>query len=90
MITQATSWSSLQSLILSTRSTLRMQMLSQIIVWRFQLLYNIGCPASSTLEGHVAMRLIHVVDVVLILHGLSVVLIFEYFREDSFRAGWHA
>ena len=67
-----------------------MQMLSQVIVGRFQLFYDVRCATSSSLEGHVAVRLVHMINVVLVLHWLSVVLIFEYLCEDAFRTSWHA
>lgn len=54
-------------------------MLSQVVVWRFQLLNDIGGAAASALEGHISMCLIHVINVVLVMHCLSGVLILEYF-----------
>lgn len=54
-------------------------MLSEVVVWRFQLLDDIGGATASALEGHVSMRLIHVINVVLVMHCLSGVLVLEYF-----------
>ena len=90
MVAQTACRSRIQSLVLGSGSTLGVQMLPQIIVWRFELFYDVRCSTASSLEGHVAMSLVHVVDVVLVLHRLSVVLIFEDFCQDSFRAIWHA
>lgn len=64
-------------------------MLPQVVVWRLQLLDDVRSTCSPALESHVAVRLIHVIDVVLVLHGLSVMLILEYFCEDTLGAGWH-
>lgn len=35
------------------------------------------------------MRLIHVIDVVLVLHRLPIMLVFEYLGQDALRAGRH-
>ena len=48
------------------------------MIGRLELFNNIGGAASSTLEGHVAMRLVHVINVVLVLHGLSIMLVLKY------------
>lgn len=53
------------------------------------MLYNVCGAAASALECHVAVRLVHVVDVVLVLHRLSVMLIFEYFCEYALGARGH-
>ena len=54
------------------------------------MFYDIGCTTASSLESHVAVSLIHVIDVVLVLHGLSIVLILEYLREDTLGTRRHA
>jgi len=56
-----------------------MQVLSEIVIRRLQLFDNVSGSTASSLERHVAMSLIHVVNVVLVLHGLPVVLILEDF-----------
>ena len=56
-----------------------MQVLSQIIIGRFQLFDNICRSTASTLESHISVSLIHVIDVVLVLHSLPIVLILENF-----------
>ena len=65
-------------------------MLSQVVVWRLQLFDDIWRSRTSSLESHVPVRLVHMIDVVLVLHSLSSVLILEYFCEDSFGTRWHA
>ena len=79
MTAETSRWTSFQRLVLGSGSSLCMQVLSQIVVRRLQLFDNIRGSTSSSLKGHVAMSLIHVVDVVLVLHGLPVVLILEDF-----------
>ena len=72
-------------------------MLPQVIVRRLKLLDNAGSAAIVAIAGTVTsieldltMCLIHMVDVVLLLEVLPVLLIFEYFRENTLRARWLA
>lgn len=90
VVAETAGWTCLQGLILGPCSALGVQMLSQVVVRRLQLLDDVRATRSSSLECHVTVRLVHVVNVVLILHSLSVVLILEDLREDSFGAGWDA
>lgn len=89
MATKASWRSSFQRLVLASSSSLSVQVLPQVVVWRLQLLYDVRCSAASSLEGHVAVRLIQVVDVVLIVHRLSVVLVLEYFGQNALCARGH-
>lgn len=90
MVAETASWTCFQGLILGSRSTLRVQMLSQVVVRRFQLLYDVRATCASSLECHVAVSLVHMVNIIMILHSLSVVLILENLRENSFSACRHA
>ena len=69
-------------------------MLSQIVIWRLQLFDNVWCTTSiSCVELHLAMSLVHVINVVLmlvVLHCLPVMLVLENLCEDSFCAGGDA
>ena len=69
-----------------------MQVLSQIIIWTLQSVNYILC-AGSGLEGHLSMRLIHVVHVVLLLSMeavLPIVLILENLCQNALGRGWQA
>lgn len=44
---------------------------------------------SSSLECHVAMSLIHMINVILVLHSLPIMLILENFGENAFGARWN-
>lgn len=88
MISKASHWSCFKALVLCSCSTLGMEVLSQIIIWRLQLFDNIWCTISR-IEIHLSMSLIHVVNIVLmlvVLYCLSVMLILEDFCQDSFCA----
>lgn len=72
-------------------------MLPEVIVRRLKLLDNAGSASIvatagtvTSIELDLTMCLIHVVDVVLLLEVLPVLLIFEYFRENTLRACWLA
>jgi len=54
------------------------------------LFYDIGCTTASSLESNVAMSLIHVINIVLVLHSLSIVLILEYLSKYTLSTRGHA
>ena len=80
----------LKGLVLGPSSTLGVKMLPEIIVWRLQLFYYVCCTTASALECHIAVSLVHVIDVVLVLHGLSIVLVLKYFSQYAFGTCGHA
>ena len=90
MSSKTASWSSFQSLVLRSGPSLSVQVLPQVVVGRLQLFDYVCCAAAPSLESHVSVSLVHVVDVILVLHGLPVVLILTYFFQDAFRASLHA
>lgn len=80
----------LQSLILSSGSSLSVEVLPEVVIWLLiclvVLLENNILTSHSRLESNLAMSLIHVIDIVLLLLAidcLSIVLILKYFGEDS-------
>lgn len=77
---------------MSTSAALSMQMLAEVVVRRLDLLVDIRRNARvivlATVETEVAMRLVHVIDVVLLLLvHLARMLVLKDLRQDTLRAG---
>lgn len=65
-------------------------MLSEVIVGRLKLFYYVCGTTTSSLKCHIAVSLVHVIDIVLVLHGLAIMLVLKYFRKNAFGARGHA
>ena len=80
------SW--LKSLILGSCSSLSVEMLTQVTIWRFQGVNNLWRSTSVLLKGYLSLCVVERINVVLLLiwmEGLMPgVLVLEYFGQDSF------
>ena len=80
------SW--LKSLILGSCSSLSVEMLTQVTIWRFQGVNYLWRSTSVLLKGYLSLCVVEGINVVLLLiwmEGLMPgVLVLEYFSQDSF------
>jgi hypothetical protein len=88
VIAKVGSGACLKSDVVGASTALGVQVLTEITVRRFELLYEVRSDTLavitvSGIELEVAMGIVHVVHVVLLLH-LPVVLVLEDLREDAF------
>lgn len=84
MISKLSTRSWLKSLVLCSCSTLSMQMLSKVVLWRFHRSNNILCIRPSAIETDLSMCHVEMVNIILLMILLSVVLILKDFGEDAF------
>ena len=92
VVAQISAWTRLKSHVVGSRATLSVQMLAEVIVRRLDLLVDIGSGTGvvvlASVETEVAMRLVHVVDVVLLLLvHLTRVLVLKDLCQDTLGAG---
>ena len=92
MVVQVSSWAWLKGHVVSSGAPLRVEMLSEVVIGRLDLLVDVWSTARvvvlAAVETEVAMRLVHMVDVVLLLLvHLPCVLVLEDLGENALRAG---
>ena len=90
VVTKAAHRSCFKALILSPSSALSVKVFSQVVIGRLQLLYDVYSSVPS-MESHLAISLIHVINVVLVLMTcqLSSMLVFENLCQNALGACWN-
>ena len=92
MIAQIGTWACLEGHIVSTSASLSMQVLAKVVVGRLDLFVDVGSDARvvvlASVETEVSMRLVHMIDVVLLLLvHLTRMLVLKDFRQDTLCVG---